>query len=320
MAIEIIDILSQKNNGEFALVDSNDIKGGYYQVNDIEERNSIPSIRRKEGMLCYVKNDTIYQLNGGIDNSNWIAFSGGTSGFDGNYENLTNKPTIPQNTSDLINDSGFITIDDLDVVEGHYHENKAILDMITQEKITKWESTSDFDGNYENLTNKPTIPTKVSELVNDSGFISLNGMDVYTREEIDELLSNFENCDFSLDWGVITSVNQQKLEVSQLKGTNEQLSTYRGINGQIVVNVDEHNIHVMDGSTLGGHALATEQFVLDNVPKGEMGDTYSKAEIDSMLGNIPESIGKIDQLLAKIIGCTHDEEVELIDAINGEVI
>ena len=76
----------------------------------------------------------------------------------------------------------------------------------------------------------------------------------------------------------------------------------------------------MDGSTLGGHALATEQFVLDNVPKGEMGDTYSKAEIDSMLGNIPESIGKIDQLLAKIIGCTHDEEVELIDAINGEVI
>ena len=257
MAIEIIDILSQKNNGEFALVDSNDIKGGYYQVNDIEERNSIPSIRRKEGMLCYVKNDTIYQLNGGIDNSNWIAFSGGTSGF---------------------------------------------------------------DGNYENLTNKPTIPTKVSELVNDSGFISLNGMDVYTREEIDELLSNFENCDFSLDWGVITSVNQQKLEVSQLKGTNEQLSTYRGINGQIVVNVDEHNIHVMDGSTLGGHALATEQFVLDNVPKGEMGDTYSKAEIDSMLGNIPESIGKIDQLLAKIIGCTHDEEVELIDAINGEVI
>ena len=28
MAIEIIDILSQKNNGEFPLVDSNDIRGG----------------------------------------------------------------------------------------------------------------------------------------------------------------------------------------------------------------------------------------------------------------------------------------------------
>ena len=29
--------------------------------------------------------------------------------FSGDYEDLTNKPTIPENTSDLNNDSGFIT-------------------------------------------------------------------------------------------------------------------------------------------------------------------------------------------------------------------
>ena len=32
--------------------------------------------------------------------------------------------------------------------------------------------TSSFDGDYNNLTNKPTIPTKTSELDNDSGFIT----------------------------------------------------------------------------------------------------------------------------------------------------
>lgn len=84
MAIEIIDTLGQKNNGIFPLVDSNDVKGGYYQVDNIEERDSIPNIRRKVGMLCYVENDIdgaiIYQLKGGIDNSCWEVFKVGSGG------------------------------------------------------------------------------------------------------------------------------------------------------------------------------------------------------------------------------------------------
>ena len=48
--------------------------GGYYQVNSIHERDEIPLSKRKEGMLCYVKNDRIYQLLGGIDNVNWTIF------------------------------------------------------------------------------------------------------------------------------------------------------------------------------------------------------------------------------------------------------
>lgn len=72
MAIEIIDTLGQKNNGDFPLVDSNDIKGGYYQVSSIEERDNIPSIRRKIGMKCYVEeNDSIYMLKSTLDNSGW---------------------------------------------------------------------------------------------------------------------------------------------------------------------------------------------------------------------------------------------------------
>lgn len=74
MSIEIIDTLSQKNNGTFPLVDSNDVKGGYYQVNSIQERNEIPLPRRKEGMLCYVKDDKIYQLLNGTTNEDWSVF------------------------------------------------------------------------------------------------------------------------------------------------------------------------------------------------------------------------------------------------------
>ena len=176
MAIEIIDILGQKNNGEFPLVDSNDIRGGFYQVDTIEERNLIPSIRRKEGMLCAVKSDNIYQLVGGIDNSNWTVFNSGSGGgFSGEYDDLINKPYIPKNVSDLVNDSGFITIDDLDTSQNHIHGNFSTLEKITEEKITSWDNKSDFDGDYNSLTNKPEIP---------------NIEDLATKEEVDEKISN----------------------------------------------------------------------------------------------------------------------------------
>ena len=159
MAIEIIDTLGQKNNGEFPLVDSNDIKGGFYQVDTVNERDLIPSVRRKEGMLCYVKNDKVYQLVGGIGNEYWVVFNAGSGGgFSGDYNDLTNKPNIPKNTSDLVNDSGFITVDDLDESMNHTHDNMEILQGITSEKINSWDNKSDFSGDYNDLTNKPIIP------------------------------------------------------------------------------------------------------------------------------------------------------------------
>ncbi len=54
MAITLISNISQANNGEFWLVDSNAIYGGLYHVDTLDEMNLLPSIRLKEGMLCYV--------------------------------------------------------------------------------------------------------------------------------------------------------------------------------------------------------------------------------------------------------------------------
>lgn len=98
MPIEIIDTLSQKNNGNFPLVDSNDIRGGFYQVNSIEERDLIPSIRRKEGMLCAVKNDKLYQLVGGIENINWVVFV--SSDDEGYLKEITD--TLNKKVDDII--------------------------------------------------------------------------------------------------------------------------------------------------------------------------------------------------------------------------
>ena len=63
----------------------------------------------------------------------------------GSYNDLDDKPTIPTNTSDLTNDSGFVVSSNLATV-----------------------ATS---GDYDDLSNKPSIPTNTSDLTNDSNFV-----------------------------------------------------------------------------------------------------------------------------------------------------
>ena len=112
------------------------------------------------------------------------------------YNDLTDKPTIPS-TSNLATKTeltnGLATKADkvhthdqyltehqdismkADKTELHSHSNKTVLDGITSAKVTEWNNKSTFDGNYNSLTNKPTIPTvptKVSSFTNDAGYLS----------------------------------------------------------------------------------------------------------------------------------------------------
>ena len=85
--------------------------------------------------------------------------------FSGKYADLIGKPTIPTKTSDITNDSNFVTTSQLNTElnkkanTSHTHVYSDILDAPVS-----------FSGNYKDLINKPTIPTKVSDLENDENF------------------------------------------------------------------------------------------------------------------------------------------------------
>ena len=92
------------------------------------------------------------------------------NGFSGNYNDLSNKPTIPINVSQLTNDVGYLNKE----VQALRLSNDTI--YLTNGGFVKLPAG--FDGNYNSLTNKPT---NVSTFTNDAG---------YLKTEIDSSVTN----------------------------------------------------------------------------------------------------------------------------------
>mgnify|MGYP003291001026 CR=1 FL=1 len=111
------------------------------------------------------------------------------------YNDLTDLPTIPTQTSELINDSNYVTSNELSEVA--------------------------FSGSFTDLSNAPDIPTDTSDLINDSGFIDkdVNDLTYYT------LTSNLSTVATSGDYDDLTNkpsiptVNNGTLTIQQ-NGTN----------------------------------------------------------------------------------------------------
>ncbi|MBA4242147.1 MAG: hypothetical protein C0448_15590 [Sphingobacteriaceae bacterium] len=107
-----------------------------------------------------ISNDTIYLSNGGYTKL--------PTGFDGNYNSLTNKPTA---VSSFSNDAGYLT--SFTEVDGSITNELQTLsisnDTIYLSNGGYTKLPAGFDGNYNSLTNKPTA---VSSFSNDAGYLT----------------------------------------------------------------------------------------------------------------------------------------------------
>ena len=91
----------------------------------------------------------------------------------GSFNDLLDKPTIPTKTSELENDSGFLT------------EHQPLKTINNESIVGTGNITIEgFSGDYNDLTNKPNIPTKTSELTNDSGFLTEQTLKTINGESI----------------------------------------------------------------------------------------------------------------------------------------
>ena len=229
-ALNVDDADADPTNELQALSISNDtlyLSSGGYVVLPSDQINDADADPTNELQAISMSNDTLYLSSGGFvvlppdqindadadptnefqtitRNGSTINLSGNGGSvtvFDGDYTNLTNTPTIPSKTSDLVNDSGFLTSE----VDG-----STTNEIQTLSKSGSTISLSDnggsvtvFDGDYNNLSNTPSIPTSTSDLTNDSGFITTE-VDGSTTNEIQTLSKSGSTISLSDNGGSVT--------------------------------------------------------------------------------------------------------------------
>jgi len=196
--LTFIDSITRDENGNVSLVNDEETPApNYYYGTNNEGVRGWYLTTDNIGLTCETIGDcqTIIDIEAAIDalEEEILLKADITSisavGFSNDYNDLDNKPTIPTATSDLTNDSGFITIGD-----------------VPAQVNSDWNATS----GVEEILNKPTIPTATSDLTNDGA----DGVNPFiTATDVPAQV----NADWNATSGVAEILNKPTIPAAQIQ-------------------------------------------------------------------------------------------------------
>ena len=152
--------------------------GGYFEPESATTLFSVgngTSTSARHNAFEVRQNGDIYLSSGGTDIKLQDHLGGGGSSYTaGDGIDITNdviSVTGKADTSAVTSVSDSLTA----------HTANTTVHVTAADK-TAWNAKSDFSGSYNDLSNKPTIPTSASQLTNDSGYITSSALDGYATE------------------------------------------------------------------------------------------------------------------------------------------
>ena len=182
-----------------------------------------------------------YTAGTGININNHIISNTITS-----YDDLTDTPTIPNKTSDLINDEDFVSEDDLAEVA--------------------------FTGSYNSLSDTPVIPDSTSDLINDSNFVNTTDLNTALSTKQDTLVSGTN----------IKTINNNSLLGSGNINISGGTPTDVQINGTSIVNNNTANIITESAYDSSTNKIATK----NDIPTTTSQLTNDSGFIDNTVNNL----------------------------------
>lgn len=202
----------------------------------------------------------------------------------GAYDNVNKKivltleggSTIDIPVGDLINglQSQITSTNKLnsDLVDDSLSANK----FVTSAEKTTWNNKSDFSGNYNDLSNKPTIPTQLSQLSDDSTHRLVSDTD---KENWNNKLEESDLSDYVKNTNYATAGKGGVVKVN----STYNLSIDNGSIYPAGLNITEYN-NANNRTFIG-------KYTLENVITGK--DLTTKAYVDGLIGDIGEVLDEI---------------------------
>lgn len=236
---------------------------------------------------------------------------------------ILNKPTIPNKTSQLTNDSGYLTEhQDLSNYQTKSDNTLTTTDKTIVGAINELDiegiKAEDFEDNSvvvdNNLTSRvsalelnkadvSSIPTKTSDLVNDSGFLTSIPNEYITETELSAKGYLTEHQDIS---GKVDKIEGKGLSTNDY--TTEEKNKLNGIEE----NANNYSLPIASSNTLGGIKIGSGLSIDSN---GVLSSSGGSSDLSNYQTKTDNTLTTTDKT---IVGAINELDVESIKAEDYE--
>ena len=213
-------------------------------------RNYITNETLNETLRNYYNKADVNLLLAGKANSADLA----AVATSGSYDDLSNKPVIPNKLADLTEDTTHRTV--------------------TDSEKTTWNNKSDFSGSYEDLTNKPDIPNELADLSEDSTHRVVTDTEKETWNNKSDFSGNYNDLTDKPD---IPTVYNSTITIKKNNQNIDSFTLNQSSNKSINMDVPEKTSDIQNDS---GFITNTVNNLANYYLKSE---TYTKTEVSNLI-------------------------------------